>query len=166
MDMSRAKIDRVMVNTHWSTLQQQAHVHFDTPRAFSDHSPSFVQLGSRQPCRNRSFKFFNMWANHSQFLELTEQCWNTPIYGYYMFTLCQKLKLLKRPLKELNKLYYSHISQRVTVLRKNWIAFNPFCIKTVITSIFRLRTSILDHNFWTSIQRSRVTMGRNSNSFS
>ena len=35
-------------------------------------------------------------------------------------------------------------------LRKNWIAFNPFFIKTMITSIFRLGTSILDHNFWTS----------------
>nr|TKR98098.1 hypothetical protein D5086_0000206460 [Populus alba] len=108
------KIDRFMVNTHCSTLQQQAHVHFDNPRAFSGHSPSSIQLGSRQPCRNRNFKFFNMWADHSQFFELTEQCWNTYIYGSYMFTLCRKLKLLKRPLKELNKLHYSHISQRVT----------------------------------------------------
>jgi len=30
-----------------------------------------------------------------------------------MFTLCKKLKILKRPLKELNKLHYSHISKRV-----------------------------------------------------
>ncbi|KAJ6868614.1 hypothetical protein NC651_033634 [Populus alba x Populus x berolinensis] len=109
-----SKIDRVMVNTHWSTLQQQAHVHFDNPGAFSDHSPSSIQIGSRQACRNRNFKFFNMWADHPQFLELIEQCWNTPVYGSYMFTLCRKLKLLKRPLKELNKLHYSHISQRVT----------------------------------------------------
>nr|TKS05769.1 hypothetical protein D5086_0000129850 [Populus alba] len=109
-----SKIDRVMVNTHWSTLQQQAQVHFDNPGAFSDHSPSYIQIGSRQPCRNRNFKFFNMWADHPQFLELIEQCWNTPVYGSYMFTLCRKLKLLKRPLKELNKLHYSHISQRVT----------------------------------------------------
>nr|TKR90691.1 hypothetical protein D5086_0000230960 [Populus alba] len=109
-----SKIDRVMVNTHWSTLQQQAQVHFDNPGAFSDHSPSSIQIGSRQPCRNRNFNFFNMWADHPHFLELIEQCWNTPVYGSYMFTLCRKLKLLKRPLKELNKLHYSHISQRVT----------------------------------------------------
>jgi hypothetical protein len=30
-----------------------------------------------------------------------------------MFTLCRKLKSLKRPLKELNKLHFSHISKRV-----------------------------------------------------
>jgi len=30
-----------------------------------------------------------------------------------MFTFCRKLKILKRPLKELNKLHYSHISERV-----------------------------------------------------
>ncbi|KAJ6989588.1 hypothetical protein NC653_018152 [Populus alba x Populus x berolinensis] len=69
-----SKIDRVMVNTHWSTLQQQAQVHFDNPGAFSDHSPSSIQIGYRQPCRNKNFKFFNMWADHPQFLELIEQC--------------------------------------------------------------------------------------------
>jgi hypothetical protein len=30
-----------------------------------------------------------------------------------MFSLCKKLKFLKRPLKELNKLHFSHISERV-----------------------------------------------------
>jgi exonuclease III len=36
------KIDRVMVNTHWYSMQQMAHVHFGTPGAFSDHYPSTV----------------------------------------------------------------------------------------------------------------------------
>jgi hypothetical protein len=30
-----------------------------------------------------------------------------------MFSTYRKLKLLKRPLKELNKLHYSHISERI-----------------------------------------------------
>ena len=153
-----------MVNTHWPTLQQQAHVHFDNPGAFSDHSPSSIQIGSRQPCRNRNFKFFNMWTDHPQFLGLIEQCWNTPVYGSYMFTLCRKLKLLKRPLKELNKLHYSKSLNVLPGLRKNWIAFNLSCIKTVIIFIFSPRSSILDHSLCTSSRRSRVTMGRNSNS--
>jgi hypothetical protein len=33
-----------------------------------------------------------------------------------MYTLCRKLKSLKGPLKELNKLHFSHISERVSRL--------------------------------------------------
>nr|TKS16111.1 hypothetical protein D5086_0000026840 [Populus alba] len=56
-----------------------------SPGAFSDHSRASVQFGPQQPRGNRNFKFFNM-----------------------------KLECLKRPLKELNKLHFSHISERVT----------------------------------------------------
>jgi hypothetical protein len=31
-----------------------------------------------------------------------------------MFILCRKLKLLKRPLEDLNKLHFSHIFERVS----------------------------------------------------
>ena len=54
------KIDRVMVNTHWFTLQQMAHVHFGTPGAFSDHSPASVQLGLQELHGKQNFKFFNI----------------------------------------------------------------------------------------------------------
>ena len=42
-----SKIDRVLVNPYWSTLQKIAHIHFSTPGAFSDHSPASVYIGSR-----------------------------------------------------------------------------------------------------------------------
>nr|TKR85361.1 hypothetical protein D5086_0000248420 [Populus alba] len=37
-------------------------------------------------------------------------------YGTPMYILCRKLKLLKGPLKELNRLHFSHISERVSRL--------------------------------------------------
>jgi len=114
------------VNPLWSSLPQQAHVHFDTPGVFSDHSSASVQIGQRQPRGNRNFKFFNMWADHPQFLEVTLQSWNNPVSGSYMFTLCRKLKCLKRPLKELNKLHFSHISKRVAHAEKDLPAHQSF----------------------------------------
>ena len=39
--------------------------------------------------------------------------WSTQIHGSDMFRLCRKLKLLKEPLKDLNKKHVSHISSRV-----------------------------------------------------
>ena len=107
------KIDRVMANPQWLSLQQMTHVHFGTPGAFSDHSPSTVQLGSRELCGKRNFKFFNMWAAHPQFLETISQHWSLDIYGSHMYILCKKLKHLKGGLKTLNNLHFSHISERV-----------------------------------------------------
>jgi hypothetical protein len=37
----------------------------------------------------------------------------TPVESSPMFVLCRKLKSLKHPLKSLNKLHFSHISERV-----------------------------------------------------
>ena len=108
-----SKLDRVLANPLWFSLPQQTHVHFDNPGVFSNHSPASVQLDPQQPRGNRNFKFFNMWADHPHFLEVISQGWNTQVNGSCMYSLYRKLKCLKRPLKELNKLHFSHISERV-----------------------------------------------------
>nr|TKS00954.1 hypothetical protein D5086_0000177960 [Populus alba] len=114
-----SKLDRVLINPFWSSLHSSAHVHFATPGAFSDHSPAAVKLDSYVQGR-RNFKFFNMWAAHDQFLGVVSSCWLTQVYGTPMYTLCRKLKLLKGPLKELNRLHFSHISERVSSLESHF----------------------------------------------
>lgn len=101
-----SKLDRVMANPFWFSMSHQAHVHFGTPSTFSDHSPASIQIGTRPVSRN-------MWADHPQFLEIISQNWNSHINSSPIFIFYTKLKCLKRLLKELNKLYYSHISERV-----------------------------------------------------
>ena len=39
-----SKLDRVLVNPSWSSLQCLTHVHFGNPGAFTDHSPAEVCL--------------------------------------------------------------------------------------------------------------------------
>jgi hypothetical protein len=109
----RSKLDRVLFNPFWSSLQCSAHVHFDTPGTFSDHSPALICLDQRVP-GHCNFKFFNMWASHDQFMEIVSRNWSIFFYDTPMYTLCKKLKSLKGPLKELNKLHFSHISERVS----------------------------------------------------
>ncbi|KAJ6291204.1 hypothetical protein OIU76_023294 [Salix suchowensis] len=108
-----SKLDRVLVNPHWSSLHSTAHVHFGNQGAFSDHSPVLVRLDPLVPGQ-RSFKFFNMWASHSDFLHTVSEGWQNVVMGSPMFSLCKKLKGLKRPLKQLNSLHFSHISERVS----------------------------------------------------
>ena len=108
-------LDRVLINPFWPSLHRSTHVHFETPGAFSDHSPAAVRLDPYVQGR-RSFKFFNIWAAHDQFMGVVSSCWSSSIYGTPMYILCRKLKLLKGPLKELNRLHFSHISKRVSRL--------------------------------------------------
>ena len=110
-----SKLDRVLVNPLWSTLQRLTHVHFGNQGAFSDHSPAVVRL-DHQVKGHRSFKFFNMWGLHDKFLEMTTSSWSLEVFGSSMFVLCCKLKRLKLSLKEFGKLHFSHISERVNSL--------------------------------------------------
>ncbi|XP_011016272.1 PREDICTED: uncharacterized protein LOC105119785, partial [Populus euphratica] len=107
------KLDRALVNSLWSPAHASAHVHFDNPGAFSDHSPVTITLQSRSFIGKKSFKFFNMWTHHVSFSDLVAANWHHEFYGSPMFTFCKRLKALKGPLRELNRLHYSHISARV-----------------------------------------------------
>ncbi|XP_073267153.1 uncharacterized protein [Populus alba] len=87
------------------------HVHFDNPGAFSNHSPATVSFHSRLQMGKKCFKFFNIWTNHASFLKLIADNWQYEVHGSPMFILCKRLKHLKGP--KLNKLHFSHISDRV-----------------------------------------------------
>nr|TKS10936.1 hypothetical protein D5086_0000078410 [Populus alba] len=107
-----SKLDRVLVNPSWPSLQRLTHVHFGNPGAFTDHSPVEVRLDLSVQGR-QNFKFLNMWASHDRFSEVVSSHWFSLVYGTPMFILCRRLELLKGHLKELNRLHYSHISKRV-----------------------------------------------------
>ena len=107
------KIDRVLANPHWSSLQRLVHVNFRNPGTFSDHSPILVCIGPQYQRRHASFKFFNMWVEHQDYKSLLLEQWHVAVFGSPMYVLYRRLKLFKGPLKQLNKLHFSHISERV-----------------------------------------------------
>ena len=80
---------------------------------FFYYSPAIIRFDYQNRQGRRNFKFFNMWASHENFLQIVSDNWTRHIQGSPMFSLCKKLKFLKRPLKELNKLHFSQISKRV-----------------------------------------------------
>jgi hypothetical protein len=54
-----------------------------------------------------------MWVDHPDYVSLISEGLQSLVAGTPMFILCRKLKFLKSPLKTLNKLHFSHISERV-----------------------------------------------------
>nr|TKR85204.1 hypothetical protein D5086_0000250570 [Populus alba] len=109
----KTKIDCVLANSSWNNLQLTFYIHLQPPGAFSDHSGAHIHIGSNCPPGCRPFKFFNMWVEHLEYAGLISDGWQLLVKGTPMFVLCKKLKSLKQPLKSLNKLHYSHISERV-----------------------------------------------------
>ncbi|XP_057463925.1 uncharacterized protein LOC130753792 [Actinidia eriantha] len=106
------KLDRAMINNKWVSDSLRAHAHFGFPGKLSDHSPCLVSMFDNSIQGVRPFKFFNMWTLHEDFQMIVSSVWETQIFGSAMFRLCRKLKILKEPLKELNKKHFSHISSR------------------------------------------------------
>jgi hypothetical protein len=54
-----------------------------------------------------------MWTDHSDFLDVIYEEWQSHVEGTSMFILCRKLKCMKGPLRQLIKLHFSYIFERV-----------------------------------------------------
>ena len=50
--------------------------------------------------RKVPFKFYNMWVNHENFLNVVREAWKEDFEGSPMFNLVNKLKGLKGAFKE------------------------------------------------------------------
>ncbi|KAK6142302.1 hypothetical protein DH2020_022650 [Rehmannia glutinosa] len=108
-----------MVNKHWFDQGLDGVANFLLSGCLSEHSPCIVSLLDVVVNTNRPFRFFNMWASHTNFNDLVATNWNLYVRGTKQFMLCKKLKHLKRPLKELNYKHFLHISSRATKVNEN-----------------------------------------------
>ncbi|XP_073129134.1 uncharacterized protein [Henckelia pumila] len=107
-----SKLDRVMVNHHWSESNLDVFADFVAPGCFSDHTCCVVSIFRDNTRRATPFKFFNMWASHPNFLQLVRSNWWFNGGGTAQFLLKKKLHGMKRVLKQLNEYHFSHISSR------------------------------------------------------
>ncbi|KAL0294975.1 UNVERIFIED_CONTAM: hypothetical protein Sangu_3207300 [Sesamum angustifolium] len=106
------KLDRVLFNNEWLEAGLRCNAHFSPPGCLSDHSPGIVSILDPPVSHPKPFRFFNMWADHQDFMATVENGWNLNVDGTAQFCLCRKLKALKGHLKAFNNLHFSHISVR------------------------------------------------------
>ncbi|XP_074266138.1 uncharacterized protein LOC141588604 [Silene latifolia] len=89
-----SRIDRFLINDDWMAKY-----------------PDAYDREHRKP----PFRYFNMWSMDEQFAEVVKATWSTSIDGTLMYKLVQKLKLLKTPLKALNRNRNSDIEKSMGV---------------------------------------------------
>ncbi|XP_074306260.1 uncharacterized protein LOC141641499 [Silene latifolia] len=110
------RIDRFLVNSERMDGYPDSYAHF-LPEALFDHNSSVCHKRPDREKRKPPFRYFNMWSMDSQFSDIVQSVWGTNIDGTLMYKVITKLKLLKAPLKTLNKNRFSDIEKAVGVAR-------------------------------------------------
>ncbi|KAL0362147.1 UNVERIFIED_CONTAM: protein disulfide isomerase-like 2-3 [Sesamum calycinum] len=66
------KLDRVLFNNEWLKAGLLCNAHFSPPGCLSDHSPGIVSILDLPTSQPKPFRFFNMWADHQDFIATVE----------------------------------------------------------------------------------------------
>ncbi|GAA0174530.1 hypothetical protein LIER_27904 [Lithospermum erythrorhizon] len=108
------KLDRVLMNQGWNNLGLSCMATFLMMEPTLDHCPVIASVLRVTEDGSRPFKFFNMWTNHPDFLDICATHWRKRVYGSAQFKICTKLKALKNPLQALNIKKFGGISQKAS----------------------------------------------------
>ncbi|GJU46796.1 RNA-directed DNA polymerase, eukaryota, reverse transcriptase zinc-binding domain protein [Tanacetum coccineum] len=95
------KLDRIMVNEVFIDKFQQSYGLF-LPYMISDHSPIVVKMPNGVQKRKGSFRFSNLITDKKDFLPTVRSVWNKEFEGHTMYRVVQKMKHLKRKLKQMS----------------------------------------------------------------
>lgn len=107
------KLDRVLVNDKWLECFPTSLARFQDPD-FSDHSYSIVSLQPNSPRKKRPFKFFNFLLQNPDFIAtITEEWFSINVRGSAMYRLAEKLRILKKCIREFSKDNYLDLEKRV-----------------------------------------------------
>ncbi|XP_074305422.1 uncharacterized protein LOC141640587 [Silene latifolia] len=103
-----SRLDKALVNHEWIDQRKEYYAHFHVEGCF-DHTPFLIQRVCDMGQRKGSFKYFNMWSAAEQFIPCVSQAWGSRVAGTPMFRFVRKLKLLKQPLKQLNRELFADV---------------------------------------------------------
>lgn len=100
------KLDRVLVNQEWIGSPFVSSAEFLPFGAHSDHGIFIVSVKEPRERPIRLFRYYNMWASYPEFQGIVREVWSEETPSTNKFALCRKMKILKHPLKQLNKLEF------------------------------------------------------------
>ncbi|CAH1432193.1 unnamed protein product [Lactuca virosa] len=96
------KLDRTMGNTNILSMFPKLHVMYNS-YGISDHSPALINFPIGKPKKSYDFKFVNNITNHPQFHDTVQSIWGNRVKGHSMYSVFQKLKKLKPPIRKLGQ---------------------------------------------------------------
>jgi len=106
------KLDRVLMNEHWSDAFPESLTVFDPP-GDSDHSPCMVFTSSLVARSKKAFKYFSFLSSHPRFKAVINDAWQVEVsIGSKLFTFAQRMRVVKAACRKLNREGFGNIQQR------------------------------------------------------
>ncbi|XP_070051572.1 uncharacterized protein LOC142173617 [Nicotiana tabacum] len=112
-----SKIDWAFINKEWLDTIPPSTNRYLT-EGISDHCPTIIEIEEAAVRVRNSFQYCNAWAEYPNFKEKVKSTWDMEIDGYKMFQVVQKMKILKKGLKELNSQHFRNIVLEVNIDRE------------------------------------------------
>ncbi|XP_074299603.1 uncharacterized protein LOC141630738 [Silene latifolia] len=111
-----SKLDRALGNSSWLTKFHVTSANYLAP-GISDHSPIVVTIFD-DPVKKPTFSFLNCWVEDPDYDNLVQQAWQLPVSGSNTFKFFEKLKNVRKALKNLHGTNYTGIQAGVATLKK------------------------------------------------
>eukprot|EP00253_Pinus_taeda_P001787 PITA_01787 len=94
-----ARLDRFLVQTSFLTCGLTASSKI-FPNSTSDHKPIILELSTEENLGPIPFRFSSLWLQHEGFQEMVSEVWKRPVQGSPFYVWEEKLRRLKRRLKD------------------------------------------------------------------
>lgn len=113
-----SRIDRAFGNHEWMMKWGQVQTEYALPQ-MPDHTPMLLTLTGTQQRVKSASRFFNVWAEHTDFMKIVRNVWKDQLASEPMENIWKKLKALKEPLKNLNRKEFKGIEQKISKARED-----------------------------------------------
>jgi hypothetical protein len=111
--VAMSRLDRMLVSEEWLNLWGIQILRI-LPRVVSDHCPLILKSCIVES-RPKPFRFCNHWLLHKDFKELVEGAWGAMnVEGWMGHVLKEKLKLLKTPIRDWNRVVYGKMEDSIS----------------------------------------------------
>eukprot|EP00253_Pinus_taeda_P022364 PITA_22364 len=112
-----ARLDRFLVHTSFLSCGLMASSKI-LPNLTSDHKPILLELSQDTNFGPIPFRFSPLWIQQEGFQEVVSESWNKPVLGSPFFVWEEKIRILKRNLKEWAKNLKSPTAKRKETLNR------------------------------------------------
>lgn len=112
-----ARLDRFLVHTSFLTCGLMASSKI-LPNLTSDHKPILLELSLDNNFGPIPFRFSPLWIQQEGFQEVVSESWKKPVLGSPFFVWEEKIRVLKRNLKEWAKNLKSPTAKRKATLNR------------------------------------------------
>lgn len=83
------------MNDSWNDRPNFSRANFIEP-GISDRALSILQIANIEDLGPKPFRYFNHWSAHKDFIPTIHKVWSLNLMGPPIFSLCSKLKALKK----------------------------------------------------------------------